>query len=305
MRLLDLFSGIGGFSLAARWAGGFETIGFCEIDSYCQKVLQKNFPGVPIHDDIKTLQGTEFGPVDIITGGFPCQPFSFAGKRKGKADDRDLWPQMFSIIKNAKPRWVIGENVNGFINVGFERTALNLEAEGYEVQALVIPAYAVKAPHRRDRLWILAHRRERGRSAESELKQKDRSPILDSSGPGNVADAKSDEQRRTWPTSGEQQIPIRGRSPQSSEILSEAHCNNQQWGSRSLQMGRKWSEGTITENGFTGGTQWSIEPSLGRVAHGIPARVDRLKGLGNAIVPQVAFQILKGIKEIEEQNEHT
>src|SRR5690242_14537733 len=107
MRHLDLFSGIGGFSLAAGWAG-FTTVQFCEIDPFCQKVLAKNFPGVPIHDDIRTLAGESLGPIDLITGGFPCQPFSVAGKRRGADDDRHLWPEMARLVGECRPRWVLG-----------------------------------------------------------------------------------------------------------------------------------------------------------------------------------------------------
>lgn len=110
---LDLFSGIGGFSLAADWVweNDHKIIGFCEIDKFCQKVLKKHWPGVPIYDDIKKLDGKQFGTVDLLTGGFPCQPFSVAGKRKGQEDDRALWPEMFRIIQESKPHWIIGENI--------------------------------------------------------------------------------------------------------------------------------------------------------------------------------------------------
>lgn len=121
MRHLDLFSGIGGFALAARWMG-WETVQFVELDKFCQRVLEKNFPGVPIHGDIKTFDGTRFrGAVDIVTGGFPCQPFSTAGKRKGKADDRYLWPEMLRVIGEARPTFVVGENVAGIISMGLDQ----------------------------------------------------------------------------------------------------------------------------------------------------------------------------------------
>lgn len=321
IKLLDLFSGIGGFSLAARWAGGFETVGFCEIDAYCQKVLNKNFPGVPIHDDIKTLKGNEFGPIDIITGGFPCQPFSYAGKRKGKADDRDLWPEMFRVIKHAKPRWVVGENVAGFINVGFERTATNLENEGYEVQALLIPACAVNAPHRRDRLWIVAHAEPtewRARQSSADVthgknagRSKKTSGIGASSKNGR-AHAMGNANRSGSLScslegiySGEKgSRPWNEKLERRSDDVANADRNHGQWRSGALQMGRKRFQGAIAEDGLSSGAQWAIEPDVGRVANGIPRRVDRLKGLGNAIVPQVAFQILKAIQEIEKESQY-
>jgi len=152
---IDLFSGIGGFSLAARWAG-FETVQFVEIDPFCRKVLNKNFPGVPIHDDIKTYKHSGASRPFLLTGGFPCQPFSCAGKRRGAEDDRALWPEMLRVISEARPTWVIGENVGGFISMGLDDCISDLEAEGYTVQPFVIPACAVNAPHRRDRVWIVA-----------------------------------------------------------------------------------------------------------------------------------------------------
>ena len=185
---LDLFSGIGGFALAARWVG-IETIQFVEIDKFCQKVLNKNFPGVPIHDDIKTFTYTETIKNDernrrildettkggkgsdsaiitgnqyadrpfILTGGSPCQPFSFAGKRKGKEDNRFLWPEMFRVIKEIKPRWVVAENVAGIVRMALDDCLSDLEGEGYATETVIIPACAVNAPHRRDRVWIVAN----------------------------------------------------------------------------------------------------------------------------------------------------
>ncbi len=161
LKVLDLFSGIGGFSLGLHRAG-FETAAFCEVDEFCQKVLAKNFPGIPIFDDIKTLTKEKLNDqgistVDILCGGFPCQPFSNAGKKKGRQDDRDLWPEMFRVIKETKPTWVIGENVAGFISMEFTRTKIDLESIGYRVLPFTIPACAVGANHRRDRIWIIAH----------------------------------------------------------------------------------------------------------------------------------------------------
>lgn len=231
MNHLDLFSGIGGFALAARWAG-IDTVAFCEIEPFAQKVLEKNFPGIPIFSDICKLKRSDIhGSVDIITGGFPCQPFSIAGKKKGKNDDRDLWPEMFRVIKEFKPTWVIGENVANFVGMAFERTKTDLEGEGYEVQPLIIPACGVNAPHKRDRVWILAH--SRCSLLQGCIKQ----------GAHGMEDQKQDadlDQRPDW---------------------------------------------------------WELEPDVDRVAHGVPNRVDRLRSLGNAIVPQVAYQIMKGIYE--------
>jgi DNA (cytosine-5)-methyltransferase 1 len=165
LKILDLFSGLGGFSLGLERTGSFETIAFCDNDKYSKLVLQKHWKGVKIYNDVKEItkekfiaDGIQFP--DIITGGFPCQPFSVAGKQAGTDDDRHLWPVMFRIIQEFTPRWVIGENVKGLTNIQdgvvFETVCSDLEGEGYEVRAFNIPAAGVGAPHRRERIWIIA-----------------------------------------------------------------------------------------------------------------------------------------------------
>ena len=158
---LDLFSGIGGFALAARWMG-WQTVQFVEIDNFCQKVLTKNFPNVPIHGDIKTFNGESLrGTIDILTGGFPCQPFSAAGKRKGTEDSRHLWPEMLRVIGEVQPSVIVGENVYGLLNwsggLVFQQVQTDLENLGYSVTPFVLPACGIQAPHRRDRVWFVAH----------------------------------------------------------------------------------------------------------------------------------------------------
>ncbi len=158
IRILDICSGIGGFSLGLESTGGFDTVAFCEFDDFCRKVLNKHWPDVPIYKDLKEI-GNEperiIQDFDLICGGIPCQPFSVAGKKKGKEDDRHLWPYMYEIIKHKKPSWVIVENVGGFVNVALDDVCLDLEAQGYATQSFIIPACGVEAPHRRDRIWIL------------------------------------------------------------------------------------------------------------------------------------------------------
>lgn len=159
MNVLDLFSGIGGFSLAAHWMG-WQTVAFVEKEPFCHKVLNKNFKGVPIYDDIFTFDGRQFtGTVDIICGGFPCQPFSAAGKREGRNDERHLFPEMLRVIREVRPRWVVAENVRGLLSIEngrlFAEIVALLESEGFEVVTFCIPASALGAPHRRDRLWIV------------------------------------------------------------------------------------------------------------------------------------------------------
>lgn len=128
-----------------------------EIDPFCRRVLEKHWPHVPKYGDIREVKGSELEPVDLVAGGFPCQPFSYAGKRRGKEDDRYLWPEMLRIIKALKPRWVLGENVAGIVNLALDTVLSDLEGEGYETAMFIIPACAVGAPHRRDRVWIVAY----------------------------------------------------------------------------------------------------------------------------------------------------
>ena len=158
IRILDICSGIGGFSLGLESTGGFDTVAFCEFDDFCRKVLNKHWPDVPIYKDLKEI-GNEperiIQDFDLICGGIPCQPFSVAGKKKGKEDDRHLWPYMYEIIKYKKPTWVIVENVGGFVNVALDDVCLDLETQGYATQSFIIPACSVEAPHKRDRIWIL------------------------------------------------------------------------------------------------------------------------------------------------------
>jgi len=165
LKVLDLFSGIGGFSLGLHSTGIFETTKFVEFDSFCQKVLNKNFPNIPIEGDIRNVKGQEF-EADVITGGFPCQPFSVAGKQKGTNDNRYLWPEMFRLIKEIKPEFVIGENVQGLINLQngmvLRQVQDQLEGEGFEVQCFLIPASGIGAWHQRNRVWIVGHSKHNG-----------------------------------------------------------------------------------------------------------------------------------------------
>lgn len=172
MRVLDLFSGIGGMALGLE-AAGMETVGFCEIDPFCRKVLRRRFPAVPLFEDVRKLKGTECGPVDVVAGGYPCQPYSVAGRREGAEDDRALWPEMARIVDAARPAWVLGENVAGHITLGLDGVLSDLEAKGYACRAFVVPACAVGAFHRRERVWVVAHaesqRQSRSRRAKRSL----------------------------------------------------------------------------------------------------------------------------------------
>jgi DNA (cytosine-5)-methyltransferase 1 len=156
---LDLFSGIGGFSLGLETAGPFRTVAFCEREPFPQAVLRKHWPGVPIYEDVRTIPTDELGRIDLVCGGFPCQPWSQSGHQRGAEDDRDLWPEMLRIIEAVQSRWVVGENVRGFVNeeMGLARTITDLHGIGYQVVTFILPAAGVGAPHRRDRVWIIAH----------------------------------------------------------------------------------------------------------------------------------------------------
>jgi len=180
LKHIDLFSGIGGFSLAFDSTQKIETVAFCEIEEYPQKVLKKNFPGVPIYNDITELVRNESTrPIwgqgkwqdlecDILTGGYPCQPFSQAGKRKGEEDDRHLWPFMLEIIKQKRPKFIVAENVAGHITLGLDNVLFDLESEGYSARAVVLPASSVNAHHRRDRVWVIAQDTQEDSNSNSE-----------------------------------------------------------------------------------------------------------------------------------------
>ena len=317
LKVLDLFSGIGGFSVGLERTGNFETVAFCEIDKYCKLLLQKHWKGVKIYDDVKkiTKEGFEADGIpspDVITGGFPCQPFSVAGKQKGTSDNRHLWPEMFRIIKAFKPRFVIGENVRGIINIQdgmvFETVCTDLESEGYEVQPFIIPAAGVGAPHRRERVWILAIREESMENSrrtlrqgtelretnEDEIRKEDAHQHQRSSRPSesDVADT------NTRLGNGQNQEIQTGRntSNTSSEDVADNDGERQQEQRRSESIQKEKSR-------FECESWWSVEPNVGRVAHGVQGRVHRLKGLGNAIVPQIAEEIGRAIINATEKKE--
>jgi DNA (cytosine-5)-methyltransferase 1 len=400
LKILDLFSGLGGFSLGLERTGNFETIAFCDNDKYSNLVLQKHWKGVKIYNDVKEItkeklesDGVELP--DIITGGFPCQPFSVAGKQKGTSDDRHLWPEMFRIIQEFKPRWVIGENVKGLVNLQdgmvFEIVCTDLEGEGYEVRAFNIPAAGVGAPHRRERIWIVAHAKrydktdEIGRSDETsrgiqeehrqdnssarltsrtssirqtnnghedmedsrrtlqqgtELREKNEDEVGEgyanqhqrSSSPSesNVANTNINGTERNQPEDRQG-----GRTQQSSEDVADTYARLSNGTYEEVQSGRQTSDtssegstdvantessnrhdnesitrdgGSQTQEIFGDGSSlsgesswWHVEPDVGRVAHGIPGRVYRLKGLGNSIVPKIAEEIGKAIIKAERE----
>jgi len=251
MRLLDLFSGIGGFSLAAQWVWGdeLEIVAFCEIDKFCQKVLKKHWPNVPIIEDVKKLDGKQWtGTIDLVTGGFPCQPFSVAGKHRGKEDDRYLWPEMYRIVEEVRPTWMLAENVAGIVRMALQEVLTNMETLAYQIIPIGIPACALDADQIRKRIWILAC----------------------SSMVGRIR--------------GNSKINMRMEKENGEASIG---CEN-----------REFNEMASFDNQRIQGP-WTHQSSIPRVADGIPNQLDRLKSLGNAIVPQVATVIFRAIKEIE------
>jgi DNA (cytosine-5)-methyltransferase 1 len=306
---LDLFSGIGGFALAAQWAG-FKTIGFCEIDEYCQKILAKNFladtvhgreseqpqrdsagrgsshqpregigissmrgivdgsitegiendgrnsSGVPrIYPDIFKLDGTRYRGVTLVTGGFPCQPFSVAGKRRGKADDRHLWPENFRIIKESGCAWYLGENVTGIIGMELDQVLSDLEAIGYATRSFVIPACGVDAPHRRNRVWITAYR--------DNWKQV--------SFAADCLGGDEDEPGNECSICGGDYAECECPGP-TQDGYEYKECDGILWARLVSDAGCELLERRQGESAQIA-VEWLPEPGMGRVAHGIPSRV--------------------------------
>ena len=285
----SLFSGIGGFDLGLERAG-MKVIWQSEIDEFASKVLKKHWPDVPNLGDITKVDWSEVERPDVICGGYPCQPFSQAGKRGGENDARHLWPAMHNAICVLRPQYALMENVRGHLSLGFNRVLGDLAEIGYDAEWQVIPAAAVGALHKRDRVFIVAYAssecgngRQR-RNGSTQSRKKGLQQQVRTSG-ANVADTNG---KRLEGSRSEQQATRVAR--ESKEMADTNGAGG--WGFGSLQHGRenvfRKSDQLRGKNGFTSGSWWEVEPNVGRVANGVYNRVDRLKGLGNAIVPQVA-----------------
>jgi DNA (cytosine-5)-methyltransferase 1 len=308
MKVLDLFSGIGGFSLGLEWAG-MSTVAMCEKDPYCRKILAKHWPDLTIHEDIRNLDGKKYtNSIDLVCGGFPCQPFSVAGKQRGKLDDRHLWPEMLRVIKESKPRWVIGENVLGFINMALDDVQADLEREHYEVRKFVLPAVAVDAKHRRDRIILIAYSNspaiwdipERQAQGRDNLQAGRQAITTHDGSTQSLANTQHDgfsppsergsteETVRQESKGSKHSLNTEGTGSLSSSRsdVANSYCEG-------LEIGQGFGEhtqselSTIERSGCEEPAVWSPEPRVGRVANGVPNRVDRIKGLGNAVVPQL------------------
>ena len=354
LKHLDLFSGIGGFSLGLESAGLVQTVAFCDFDKYCQQILKKNFPDVHIYGDVKELNYDKLktdgiDTIDIITGGYPCQPFSVAGSKKGEQDPRHVWPEMFRLIKECRPTWVIGENVGGHIKLGLDTVLENLESEGYSARTFSISASSVGANHKRERVWVVANsRRSSGReqspgdkesfglwsfetpewstntnqttgsseraetmaNTESqggrepghfnkEKRNKESSATQSQSSSSDVANTTGDR----WNESQSNKISrstVR-ESQEGGMLQSERTSNVSNSNSKRRRLWETGIEDAEDVGQSSRGEEtlgwWDVEPDVGRVAHGVPKRVDRLKCLGNSVVPQIPFLIGLAIKE--------
>jgi DNA (cytosine-5)-methyltransferase 1 len=313
MKLISLFSGIGGFELAGEWAG-WQNVVSCEINPFGRKVLEYYWPNAYHHDDIKTLTfekidyeltqrfGAKWNADDIIlTGGFPCQPYSAAGKRLGKEDERHLFPEMLRIIREVQPKWVVGENVLGLVNwsggLVFEEVQADLESEGYEIQPYVLPASSVNAPHKRDRVWFVAYRN---------APDTDNVRLQQCKTPGTLG-------------KGQEEICGQGHKPSMRIKTNECFGNSTDTESRGQRRLRNEGEetGTRQSNNPLGSVcgipNWdnfpTTEPTIRTGNDGLPTELDgitfskwrneSIKAGGNAIVPQVVYQIFKAINEYQ------
>lgn len=295
MRVLSLFSG-GGLGDYGLTLAGMEIVGQVEIDDYCQKILKLRWPDIPKWTDIKNVRGKEViercGAIDLISGGFPCQPFSVAGKKKGKDDARNMWPEMYRIISEVLPTWVFAENVRGIVKPYLDTVLSDLEGIGYSCLPLLIPASFVGAPHKRERLWILGYSKLHGQSTAENTSRFDERSDIENGKKGKIEASQSSG-------SGDGE----GRFENVADSLSDSSWTSQ----RQEAYGRadeKQDNGNQFRNdsgnsGETFGRFWKSEPSVGRVAHGVANRVDRLKLLGNGQVVQVVEWIGKRIIEFE------
>ena len=345
MKVLDLFSGIGGFSLGLERAG-METVAFCEYDEKCRQVLKKHWPEVPQYNDVRTLTAEKLKNdgitnVDVLTGGYPCQPFSLAGVRKGEDDDRHLWPEVKRLIQELKPTWVCCENVAGHISMGLDSVLADLETEGYQSQVFVIPACAVGAHHRRDRVWILATNSEsfggdrasngsgeedkgsNGDKAQQSSEHGEIRPMGNSDHDGTPTgrnkrklqggqNRKEVEKQQSQGSSNKRSKDVADplRERQQGQRLDERsvysaqdqtreanRINGSGEGRRESRNGDSESRLGRSSDGISAWLDGSWEDGIPRVSKSGKGRADRLKQLGNSVVPQIPEIIGRAIME--------
>jgi DNA (cytosine-5)-methyltransferase 1 len=312
----SLFSGIGGFDLAAEWMG-WENVFHCEWMEFPRKVLDYHFPNADSHIDIcKTDFKKYANTIDILTGGFPCQPFSLAGKRKGTDDERYLWGEMLRAIQEIKPKFVIAENVYGITNIDgglvFQQVCLDLENQGYEIQAFIVPACAKNAPHRRDRCWFVAYDNERnGKTIGFQTRwQKHLDGIEEQK---YAANAKSKRSRGLL--IGKKQTHTVNGIIGSNGDATDTNGTNNQTRSHGKILGQSHRQKTDGHSNVERTNQWENFPTQSPVCSGddgIPTQLDgitfskwrkeSIKGYGNAIVPQIAYSLFEIIQELNENN---
>ena len=294
LKVLDLFSGIGGFSLGLESTGFFETMAFVEKDEFCQKVLKKNFKNIPIEGDIRNVKGEKY-KADVVTGGFPCQPFSVAGKRKGTDDDRYLWDETIRVVRECKPKWFIGENVEGLVNIQdgmvLRQVQDDLEKEGFEVQCIIIPASGIGAWHQRKRIWIIGYNVSNtntrfGIGENQEIQTR-----------GNTSTFSSKDVSNTF---GKLSDGCSSTTRNSSTKFKGMECN-QSWNWNEVRSKTERCSKQDKQQ-----TWWQTESQLCGVPNGVSYELDkdrasRIKSLGNSIVPQIARQL--GLAIMETENE--
>jgi DNA (cytosine-5)-methyltransferase 1 len=320
----SLFSGIGGFDLAAEWMG-WENVFHCEIAEFPRKILNHYWPKSESYEDIKKTDFTKWhGTVDIISGGFPCQPYSAAGKRLGKEDDRHLWPEMLRVIREVKPQWVVGENVRGLLNwnggMVFHEVCADLENIGYEVQAFIIPASGVNAPHQRERLWVVAHSNgnecnKRGQSINGREinKLKNGSEIWDkSTADGKQRDVADTNLHGFNQRNGNDKINASEKGFNALNDIDKAIMYSNGTSKQRKYIGQE-REGKFNRpnsgNGFDNFQNFPTQSPVCGGDDGISNGLDNItfskwrnesiKGYGNAVVPQVVYRIFKTIEYIQ------
>jgi DNA (cytosine-5)-methyltransferase 1 len=333
MKHASLFSGIGGFDLAAEWVG-WENVFHCEWNPFGQQVLKHHFPNSISYNDItKTDFKVHANEIDILTGGFPCQPYSQAGKRLGKADERHLFPEMLRCIKEVKPRWIIGENVRGLVswNEGlvFNEVYDDLEREGYEVQSFLIPAAGVNAPHQRYRIWFVAYSNSIGRNKVNRFTNGESNFINEIGEAGIITNSDNKERwgennnNRKWENIKQESYNRNELWDNIGSISESTNVTNSssegcKWGSENRETNnKKWEDSKLweTTSKYNTGYWWETFPTQSAICGGDDGisremdgitfpkwRNESIKAYGNAIVPQVAYQIFQAINEFEMQN---